>query len=99
MDDCQLSQSWEDKQLARCSREDLCDNLNACQSSRRMNKQQPTGAVELVGPPGRVANAWYSELLTRMMQPEVILVPSVSIRILVAKQKPSKEVKERPLRS
>lgn len=63
MDDCQLSQSWEDKQLARCSGEDLCDNLNACQSLRRMNKQQPTGAVELVGPPGRATNEWYTDPL------------------------------------
>lgn len=41
--------------------EDLCDNLNTCQSSRQMDKQQPTGAVELVGSLCHVANVWYTE--------------------------------------
>lgn len=61
MDNCQPSQSWEGKQLARCFGGDLGDNLNTCQSWRRMDKQLPTGAVEPVGSLCHVANVWYTE--------------------------------------
>ena len=89
MGDYQLSQSWEDKQLARCSGEDLCDNLNSCQSSRRMNKQQPTGVGGGGGGGGGGRSPGSSQLSCRcvvhqatlMMKPKTILVSGVSIRI------------------